>query len=74
MFRLVFTHLNINSIRNIFELLIDQAKGNVDPLMLSETSSDDRIHVGKFFIEADMPTLQFLKEQSLPWLLSPEGP
>ena len=33
--KLVFAHLNINSIRNNFELLSDQIKGNIDVLMIS---------------------------------------
>ena len=35
--KLVFTHFNINSIRNKFELFVDQIKGNEDVLMISET-------------------------------------
>ena len=33
--KLVFVHLNIHSIRNKFELLSDQFKGNIDVLMIS---------------------------------------
>ena len=32
--KLVFTHLNINSIRNKFEMLLDQIKANIDILMV----------------------------------------
>ena len=39
--KLVFAHLNINSIRNKFELLPEQVRGNVDVLMVSETKVDD---------------------------------
>ena len=35
--KLIFAHLNINSIRNKFELLKEQTKGNIDILMISET-------------------------------------
>ena len=35
--KLVFAHININSLRNKFQLLVYQVKGNVDVLMISET-------------------------------------
>ena len=34
--KLVFAHLNINSIRNKFEILSAQIKGNIDVLPVSE--------------------------------------
>ena len=36
--RIIFTHLNINSLRNKFDALVDQIKGNVDILVISDTS------------------------------------
>ena len=39
--KLIFAHLNINSIRNKFEELISQVKGTADVLMISETNIDD---------------------------------
>ena len=39
--KLIFAHLNINSIRNKLEELISQVKGTVDILMISETKIDD---------------------------------
>ena len=47
----VFTHLNINSIRNKFELLSEQIKGNIGVLMISETKTDDSFPAGQFLIE-----------------------
>ena len=44
----VFAHLNINSIRNKFELLSEQIKGNIGLLMISETKTDDSFPVGQF--------------------------
>ena len=35
--RIMFAHLNINSLRNKFDALVDQIKGNVDILLISET-------------------------------------
>ena len=49
--KLLFAHFNINSIRNKFELLSEQIKGNVDVLMISETKIDDSFPVGQFLIE-----------------------
>ena len=49
--KLIFAHLNINSIRNKFELLSEQIKGNVEVLMISETKIDDTFPVGQFCIE-----------------------
>ena len=48
--KLVFSHLNINSLRNKFELLVDQIKGNIDVLMISETKIDDSLPLGNFLI------------------------
>ena len=38
--RLTFVRLNINSLKNKFELLIEQVKGNTDVLMISKTKID----------------------------------
>ena len=39
--KLKTTHININSIRNKLDVLLDQVKGNVDILMISETKFDE---------------------------------
>ena len=49
--KLVFAHLNINSIRNKFEMLSDQIKGNIDVLLVSETKIDDSFPIGNFLID-----------------------
>ena len=46
--KLVFAHININSLRNTFELLVDQVKGNIDVLMIFETKIDDSSLLGNF--------------------------
>ena len=46
--KLVLVHLNINSIRNKFEMLSDQIKGNIDVLLVSETKIDDSFTIGNF--------------------------
>ena len=53
--KLVFAHLNINSIRNKFELLSEQVRGNVDVLMVSETKVDDSFPIGNFIIHSFSP-------------------
>ena len=49
--KLIFAHLNINSIRNKFELLSEQIKGNVVVLMISGTKIDYSFPVCQFSIE-----------------------
>ena len=45
--KVIFAHLNINSIRNKFEELISQVKGTIDVLMISETKIDDSFPKGR---------------------------
>ena len=49
--KLVFGHLNINSIGNKYEFLVDQVKGNIDAIMIAETKIDDNFPVGNFVID-----------------------
>ena len=49
--KLVFAHLDINSIRNKFEMISDQIKGNVDVYLVSETKTDDSFPNGNFLID-----------------------
>ena len=48
---LIFTHLNINSIRNKFEKLISQVKGTVDVLMISEIKIDGSFPIASFLVD-----------------------
>ena len=43
--------LNINSVKNKFEVLSDQVKGNIDVFVVSETKIDDSIPNGKLLID-----------------------
>ena len=43
-------HLNINSLRNKFELLSHQIKNNIDILMISERKLDESFPTSQFFI------------------------
>ena len=49
---LIFAHININSIRNKFEFISTQVKGNIDVLMVSKTKIDDSFPVANFVIHA----------------------
>ena len=46
--KLVFAHLNINTIRNKSEMLSDQIKDSIDVLSVSETKIDDSFPTGNF--------------------------
>ena len=48
--RLIFGHLNINSIRNKIEMLSNIIVGKLDILLLSETKIDDSFLTGQFHI------------------------
>ena len=48
--KLIFTHLNINSLRNKFEFLVKFVKSKVDILMISETKVDGSFPLGQFKI------------------------
>ena len=39
--RIIFAHLNTNSLRNKFDFLVDQIKVNVDILLMSESKLDE---------------------------------
>ena len=49
--RVIFAQININSLRNIFDLLINSINGNIDILMISETKLDASFPLGQFLIE-----------------------
>ena len=48
--RIVISHININSIRNKFELLAEAVMGNVDILMVTETKIDESFPTNQFII------------------------
>ena len=49
--KLILGHLNINSIRNNFDLFSEQIKRLTDALIVSETKLDDSFAEGQFLIE-----------------------
>ena len=48
--RIVVARLNINSLRNKFDYLIEQITGNIDILMISKTKLDSSFPIGQFLI------------------------
>ena len=50
--KLIFAHLNINSIRNKFDYLFEQIRGNVDILLVLEAKIDDSFPQGLFVIDS----------------------
>ena len=48
--RIVLAHLNINSLRNKFDILTDQVSGNIDVMVISETKLDDSFPESQFKI------------------------
>ena len=47
---MIIGYININFIRNKFEMLKNSMKGNVDILLTSETELDESFHIGQFQI------------------------
>ena len=47
----IFAQINVNSIRNKFEALVNGVRGNVDILMISKTKTDDSFPPTQFLIE-----------------------
>ena len=48
--RLIFGQININSIRNTFELLFSLVSNNIDVLLISEKKIDNTFPVSQFYV------------------------
>ena len=48
--RIVLAHLNINHLRNKFDILTHQITGNIDVMVISETKVDDSFPERQFKI------------------------
>ena len=57
--RIIIAQLNINSIRNKFELLSDATIGNIDILMVSETKIDESFPISQFVIDGFSTPFRF---------------
>ena len=55
----VLDHLNINSIRNKFDFLAHQVKGNIDILMISETKLDESFPPSQFLLDGYSVPIRF---------------
>ena len=49
--KIIVAHLNIKSLRNKVDSLIGQITGNIDILMVSETTLDESFPISQFIIE-----------------------
>ena len=58
--RLIFGHLNINSLRNKFDFLCEQIKGYIDAFMTSASKLEDSFLQGQFLIDGFHATLGFI--------------
>ena len=57
--RLICAQLNINSLRNKFDSLINIINNNIDILMISETKLDPSFPTGQFYIHGFSEPLKF---------------
>ena len=57
--RIVISHININSIRNKFELLAEAVMGNVDILMVTEKKIDKSFPTSQFIRPGFTPPYRF---------------
>ena len=57
--RLVFGHLNINSLSTEFDFLCEQIKGSIDVFMISESKLDDSFPRGQFLIDGFHTSFRF---------------
>ena len=53
--KILIGHLNINSIRNKFDMLVDLVKDNLDVILLSETKIDASFPDSQFIIQGYSP-------------------
>ena len=62
--RIVLSHLNINSLRNKFDILTDQISGNVDVMVISETKLDDSFPESQFKIPGYSSSFRLDRDQN----------
>ena len=60
--KLIIGQLNINSLINKFDCLVQQITGNVDILMVSETKLDNSFPVGQFVIDGYGPPIRLNRD------------
>ena len=52
---IIIAHLNINSVRNKFEMLKEVVDNKIDILLISETKLDDTLPLNHFILEGFTP-------------------
>ena len=62
--RLIIRQLNINSLGNKFESLVQQVTGNIDILMVSETKLDNSFPVSQFLIDHCTPPFKLGRDNN----------
>ena len=67
--RIVISQININSIRNKFELLTEAVMGNVDILMVTETKIDKSFPTRPFIITGFTSAYHFDRTNEGGWIL-----
>ena len=60
--RVVIGHININSIRNKFDMLSSMVKDSIDILMVSETKLDSSFPQAQFRMEGYAPPFRYDRE------------
>ena len=57
--KLVFGHLNINSLKTKFDFLCEQIEGSIDVFVMSESKLDDSFSHGQFLIDGFHTVFRF---------------
>ena len=63
--RIIIAHININSIRNKFDMLVDMINGKIDIILVSETKINDSFPSSQFLISGYSAHLSSLTVQIL---------
>ena len=61
--------LNINSLRNKFDLTTDQINDDIDILMITETKVDESFPIGQFFINGFSCTFRLDRDRNVGGIL-----
>ena len=61
--RLIFAHININCLRNKFEMLQEVIRNNIDVLLISETKLDSSFPSSQFTLDGFTPPYRLDRTQ-----------
>ena len=62
--KLIFGHLNVNSLKIKFDILSEKIKGSIDIFMVSERKLDDSFPEGQFLIKSFHSPFRFDKNRN----------